>query len=469
VASIFARKPKDPRKPVTGTSMQAKGTIPVPSEAMKEQGSARPSKLPDVVPQLQNRLQASRVYKEMEDGDTTFDVAMRAAKVPIQGATFYVQAFDQKPENREIAEFVHYNIFESTSRPFVLVLEDILRMFNDGFSILEQVWETREWTPRRTGANRRKYTMLKKLASRPGSTITDFVYDDNGGPISVKHNAIRADNRSEEVEIKIEKLMVFTFGGVGGDLTGKPLGRTAYQPWYFKKELYKIDAVGHERNRLGIPVWELAEGYSSADASAAWEQVTNIRTNEKTGVVEPPGHSFRFEAPKDQPTDIMASIEHHDAKIIFNVMAQFLLLGLTGGGGRATSGSQVDMFQKAMKYIAEYIAGVFNLYLIPKLVSYNYPTFELPSMRVRNIGETKDLQNFASAHANLLKQMAITLNLDTENWYREALDMPLITQEEWDTGQEKIAIANNTVGNKSDVNPDTGDTSVDPGFETTAG
>lgn len=473
LSKVFARKPPpDPRKPVSGTSYQAKGSVASPRDNMRESGSSMPNRLPDVVPQFQNRAQAMRVYKEMEDGDTTFDVAMRAAKVPIQGATFFIDEFDSKEINREIAEFVRFNIFEGTSRPFVLVLEDILRMFNDGFSVIEQVWETREWTPRRTGANRKKYTMLQKLAVRPASTIAEIKYDDNGGPISVVQQAVRADGNTEEIEIKMDKLMIFTFQGVGGDLMGKPLGRTAYQPWYFKKELYKIDAVGHERNRLGIPAWQLPEGYSKKDAEAAWEQVTNIRTNEKTGVVKPPGHEFEFTVPQHQPTDIMASIEHHDAKIIFNVMAQFLLLGLTGGGGRATSGSQVDMFQKAMKYLANYVAGVFNLYLVPKLVGYNYDTAEFPRMRVRNIGETKDLQNWASAHASLLNQAVFSLNLDTENWYRDQMDMPLISEDERNQSQVQNAVqdaATTQKNGKGATYPSTGNTSVEPGFDSTKG
>lgn len=466
MALIPRRKVKDPRKTVSGTTLTGKGSVPSPSDAMRERGSSFPVRLPDVVPQFANRQQALRVYKEMEDGDTTFDVALRAAKVPIQGASFFMQPFDDKEINQDISEFCSYNIFEGTSRPFVLVLEDILRMFNDGFSVIEQVWETREWAARRTGANRKKYTMLKNLAVRPASTISDILYDDTGGPVGVKQQAIRSDGRTEEVEIKIDKLLIFTFGILGGDLTGKPLGRTAYQPWYFKKELYKIDAIGHERNRLGVPRWNLAEGFSNSDVNAAWEQVTNVRTNEKTGVVVPPGHDFKFETVENNPTDIMKSIEHHDAKILLNVMAQFLLLGLTGGGGRATSGAHVDMFQKAMKYVAKYICGVFNLYLIPKLVGYNFNTNEFPHMRVRNIGETKDLQQWAAAVSNLASQEMITPDMDTENYIREEIDFPYKIEprpEPKETTSKKGGVETNS------QNSGQGDTSVPPGFESTAG
>ena len=37
-------------------------------------------------------------------------------------------------------------------------------MYEFGFSVMEKVYEDREWSPRKTGANRRVYTMLRKLA-----------------------------------------------------------------------------------------------------------------------------------------------------------------------------------------------------------------------------------------------------------------------------------------------------------------
>ena len=472
----------DPRKPESGTSLESKGQAPVPADAMKEKGSSIPVRIPDVVPQFSSRNQALRIFREMQDSDVTVDVSLRATKVPIQGAQFFLQPFDDKPVNKEITEFAGFNIFEGISRPFILVLEDILRMFDDGFSILEPVWEIREWSPNRSGANRKKYTMLRNLAARPGSTIKEIKYNDNGGPVSVVQDAVRADGNAEEVELKSENILIFTFGGIGGDLMGRPLLRTAYEPWFYKNTLYKIDAIQKERNALGVPGMELPEGYTASDVSAAWEMVTNMRTNERAGFVEPPGFKFRFEKQEGQPVNIMPSIEHHDARILLNVMAQFLLLGLQGGGGRATSGSHVDMFQKAMKYIANYICGIFNLYLIPKIVGYNYDTIEFPQMRVRNVGETKDLQMWASAHANLITSGAISMNADTENWYRENLDMPFLTEEERDAIAKALASAATSNGSangngdgasrgdKGTVDPanrrsGTGNTNTTPGAE----
>lgn len=73
-------------------------------------------------------------------------------------------------------------------------------------------------------------------------------------------------------------------------------------------------------------------------------------------------------------------------------------------------------------------------------------------MRVRNVGETKDLQMWASAHSNLFSQEILTKTFETEEWYRENLDMPYLTKEEWDAGQEVLKAAAAPFGNAAPAN-----------------
>jgi hypothetical protein len=135
-------------------------------------------------------------------------------------------------------------------------LQNICHFIEDGFAVFEPVWELREWAPKKTtpNANRRKYTMLRKLAVRPATTITEFMYDDNGGPLGVKQQAISADGNTKEVEIPIEKLVIFTFDKTGGNLEGESILRSAYPHWFYKKVLYDIDAIQKERHGIGIPI-----------------------------------------------------------------------------------------------------------------------------------------------------------------------------------------------------------------------
>jgi hypothetical protein len=393
---------------------------------MQEMGSSRGGQVRDVVPALGNRSQAILIYEEMANSDAAVDVSLRAAKTPVMGADYFVEPFSDNPIDLDIQEFVEFNLLSGTNAPFLLILEDVLRMYEFGFSVIEKVYEEREWAPKRTGANRRKYTMLRKLAPRPTPTIKEIKYDDNGGPVSIVQGAVQADGKPKDVEIDIEKLIIFSNNKKGGNLEGKSILRTAYRHWFFKSNLYNIDGIQKERHGMGFPTIQLKPGYKPADKDAAIELVRNIRTNEHGGAVLPPNWELKFLDLPGQPVDVMKSIEHHNGGIMLNTMSQFLLLGLEGsGGGRATSGAHQDMFNKALRYVANMICDDINLYCVPFLVGYNFDTDHFPKLRVRNIGETKDMQQWASAISNLLAQHAITPDMETEQWIRTVIDAPL--------------------------------------------
>lgn len=413
----------DPRKPDRGTSYQAQGIVKADATVMNEKGSQNTGIIRDI-PIFSSRRQQLETFDKMANNDVAVDVSLRAAKVPVQGADFFIAPYGTEGEDQEIAQFVHYNLFEGQSYPFLLLMDEILRFYEYGFSVLEKCFELREWSPQRKGANRRKYTMLKKLAPRPAHTIKEFTYDDNGGPTGIVQNALRADGTREEVTIPIDKLIIFSFNKKGGNLEGKSLLRTSYKHWYYKDRLYKIDGIQKERHALGIPNIELPQNANDDDKKAAHELGRNLRTNERAYIVRPFGMNVDFAKFEGELANVMQSIEHHNGMIMLNVMVQFLLMGLHEGGGRATAGSHQNMFEKSLKFVANLICQYFNLFLIPQLVTYNFDTDKFPKLKVRNIGEARDLQVWASAIANLIKNKAITVDDDFEAWVREVVDGP---------------------------------------------
>jgi hypothetical protein len=360
--------------------------------------------------------------------DAGVDVSIRAAKTPVLGAEFYVQPYDNDPTSVEIADFVWSNLAEGMSSPLINSLEDVLHMYEDGYAVLEKVYELREWTAKGKGRNTKTYTMLKKLGVRPTSTIKELQYDDNGGPMGVLQGAIKGDGTVQDVQLDIGKVMIFTFGRRQGDLTGRSLLRTAYQHWYYKQHLYKIDAIQKERHGIGVPKGMLQPGYNANDKSILRTMLRNLRTNEEAFMLLTPNVDVEFAELKGQPVDVLHSADHHNMMILMNVMGQFLALGVggQGQGSRAVGGVQADLFMKALRYVANYIAEVVNMYLIPELVVYNYPTKNFPQLKVRNIGDSRDLQMLGSALGNLLSQGGLTMDLSTEQWIRGVFDMPAL-------------------------------------------
>lgn len=420
-------------KPTSYTANGLANSGVAPPDYSPESGSSIPVDLREVVPELTSPSTRRVVYGTMLN-DASVDVSARAIKTPVLGAEFFMEPYSSDPADVLTSEFVWDNLAGGMSAPLINTLEDILRFFEDGYSSLEKVYEERSWSPSASGANSKMYTMLKKLGVRPESTISEITNDDNGGVTGLKQQAIRADKHVEEVIIPITKLLIFTFNRRGGDIRGKSILRTAYPHWYYKNHLYKIDAIQKERHGIGVPRGKLLPGFNNNDKDIMRNILRNIRTNEESFVLQTPNVEVDFMELSGNPVNVMESIDHHNMMIMLNVMAQFLVAA-NASGARANAATQVDMFMKALRYVANYIADVINMYLIPELVIYNFPTTNFPKLRVKNLGETKDLQMLAAAFGNLLSQDGITRTLATENFFRRVFDMPEITQEEFDAAQ----------------------------------
>jgi hypothetical protein len=421
------RKDSTPVKQITGTTYKASGAVPVAAN-YNELGSAIAPVIRDPVPSLGTRFQASLVYKKMLRSDVSVKISLRAGKAPVLGADYFIVPFDEDPINLTIAEFVEFNLFQGMSTPWLRTINQALKMYEYGSSVLELVWEEREWAPKVTapGANRRQYTMLKKLAVRPPNTIIRFNYDSNGGPVSITQNAVDEKGQAKEIDIPISKLVIFPFDEEGGNLEGESILRSAYENWYYKYYLYKIDAIQKERHGIGVPDIALQPGYSQTDLAWAHELGANLRTNERAHIVRTTMMEVGFAELKTNLVNVLESIEHHDNQIMKNIMVQFLNMGtVAAGGGRATGATAMDMFLKSMKFIAQgIICDSINLYLIPQLVAYNFKTDKFPSLQVKNVGQAKDLQMWAAAMANLVDKNLITMDDETEQWVRTNVDAP---------------------------------------------
>lgn len=450
------KKDSTPTRQVTGTSYTATGADNVKPVSFQEIGSQKSTAIVDPIPEVGTATQATRTYLKMVRDDASVRVSLRAGKAPVLGAEWFIDPYSDDPQDLAIAEFVEFNLFNGMTTPWVRVIEQILTMYETGRSIFEPVWELREWAPRKTsaGANRRQYTTLRKLAFRPASTISRIDYDDNGGPIQIIHNAIGKNGQPKEVKIPIEKSVIFVFDSQDGGLEGMSILRSAYKHWYYKNELYKIDGIQKERHGIGVPRAKIMPGASKGDIDMATELVRNLRTNEYAYIVSPSTIEIDFAELSGNPVDVLKSALHHDNMIMKNIMVQFLNLGSdSSGGGRATGATSMDMFLKSMRHVANSICDGTNLYLIPNMVAYNFPTDRFPQLRVRGVGETKDMQMFASALNNLAQNDLITIDEATEQWVRQQFDMPRLTSpwtppsERPERVQELIQVAGTKGGN----------------------
>lgn len=273
----------------------------------------------------------------------------------------------------------------------------------------------------------------RKWASRHPVDITDWEYDANGGLQRIKmlpnFNMVTVPNAagaspivgepSTQPVLPIKDLLVFSFDKEAGNAQGMSLLRSAYKPWYFKENLYKIDAIQKERHGIGVPIIKLPPQWKAADRTLADEMGRNLRTNEKAHITLPPMWEISFAELKGQLTNAISSIEHHDSQIAKNVLAGFL-----NSQDGQVSKDAMDIFLKGTRFIADVIRDVINRYAIPQLVNYNWDVDEYPELKVRRIGETVDLRVLSFALRNFIGADVIRPDDDVEDWVRYEMDMP---------------------------------------------
>jgi hypothetical protein len=385
---------------------------------------------------------------------------LRLLKTPVLGARWFMDPVSDKKADVAVADFIWHNLNCAMTISWTQILTEALLMEDFGYYMFEKVFETK--------LVEGKYrTMWSKLAPRHPMDVKKWMYDSHGGPTGVQMYGMEAErlgqpapdphptvagstyftpDLNQTVNIPIDKLLVFTFDREAGNLEGMSVLRSAYKHWYYKEQLYKIDAIQKERHGIGIPVIKLPVNFSAADKTAADDLGRNLRTNERAHVTLPPGWDLLFAKLEGNPVNAMESIEHHNAAIRENILATFM------GGGKTTKEEDQTLFLKSLRFSADIVCDTFNIYAIPQLVDFNMfrgaSKYEYPKLRARRIGETEDQRTMSFTLRNLVGAKIIVPDRRLEEWARRELDAPPIDDTTRAEYQERVD------GGKKQAGPD---------------
>lgn len=356
------------------------------------------------------------IYDEMRRSDGMIRATLLAVTLPIRQAIWRIEPASDDAKDLEIAEFVSNNLFGGMSITWADFLRQALLHLWFGFMIFEQVYKVENGN-----------VLLRKLAPRLPKTLYKWNVDENMELESITQYVMKG-SAYVHIDIPMEKLLIFTNEQEGANYEGISLLRSAYKHWYIKNQLYKIDAIKHDRQGVGIPVIGMPENMTKAKNPEAWSEAKamgeGLRANERSYIIKPFGYTVEMlKMGSTKSTDAIPSIQHHNEQIAVNILAQFLTLGTTKTGSRALGDSFKSLFLLSLQAIAEYMEDTINRYCIKPLVDYNYTTDHYPKLKASNIKEP-DFTSMADAVSKLSKVGALTPDEEMENHIREVGKLP---------------------------------------------
>jgi len=346
------------------------------------------------------------VYKRMRN-DSQVMATLLVMELPIRSAEWEVKPGEGN-KGEEIAEFVRENLFERMSITFDDFIRQALLMLSYGFMLFEKVFEVEDG-----------YLKWRKFAPRMPWTISKWLTDENGGLAGV-HQRVYGDTDAD-VDIPVEKLLLFTNRMEGNNFEGVSFLRAAYKNWWYKDLLYKLAGMAAERTGVGVPYIQLPQGWQPADRDVAKTIVKSIRANEEEGVVLPPGYNLDILQGKEFP--YLDLIEHHDRMIAKSVLAQFLNLGQDRVGSYALSKSQTDLFLMSLRSLAKQICNVINRYAIKQLVELNWGA-DAPVPELFCKLPVQNIDAIAEAAEKLVNASLLTPDENLEDFMRDVMDLP---------------------------------------------
>jgi len=369
---------------------------------------------------------AAQVYREMSDNDPVVGGILFAIEMIPRQIDWMVEPGGVSAQDAELADFV-FGCMHDMATPWVEFIAEVLSMMRFGFAPHEVVYKHRGGPDPGTtvgvtdGIERplppSKFNDGKlgwaKLPIRAQESVFSWVWDDsadgNGELIAMTQ---QPPPDYIERTIPLSKLLLFRTTTHKGNPEGRSVLRNAYRPWYYKRSIEEIEAIGIERDLAGLPVAKIPRRLFSANATteeraalAQWTKtVRDVRRDSLEGIVIPveydkDGHPlYEFELLTTGGTrqiDTNAVIGRKNVEIATTVLADFILLGHEKVGSFALASSKTKLFSVALGGWLDMVVAVLNEQAIPRLLAVNGLTVENPPRIAYGDLESVDLADLA--------------------------------------------------------------------------
>lgn len=398
----------------------------------------------DFLRQLQGKS-AYANFREMADNDPVVGAMLHSIEMVVRSVDWSVEPSDPQDQRAiDEAQFISTCI-NDMSTSWDDTLASILTFLVYGFSYHEIVYKYRRgYTD--DAKTRSKYNDgrigWRKLPIRSQDTVQRWDFDETGGVKGMYQLDPYAPDKGL-VYLPIEKCLLFRTTTKMNNPQGRSILRNAFVPWYYKRRIQEIEAIGIERDLAGMPVAYVPPQLLSNNASqqeqaalAAIKQIVrNIKRDEQEGIVFPLAYDPDTKMPAYElkllstggrrQFDTNEIVTRYDQRISMTVLGDFLLLGHEGVGTQALSVSKIELFLTSLNAYLSNIAETFNSYAIPRLMRLNGVPEELSPALTYSPPKNIDLDGIAK-YITALTQSGAQLFPDTdlENYLRGLAGLP---------------------------------------------
>lgn len=390
---------------------------------------------------------ARRVYQEMSDNCPVVGALLFAMQALFRSVEWSVQAADDSAKSEKGATFLE-EVLDDMEMPIESVMTEVATMFPFGFSVHEVLWKKRvgpdETDPTKRSRFEDNKIGLRGLPGRAQSTIYRWEIDPATGDIK---GVWQQPISGHLLFIPMEKLLLFRTTEAKNNPEGRSILRNAYRPWYFKRRIEEIEAIGVERDAAGLPVIRIPSAYMAHDADPADKALfeaykglaRGIKRDNNDGIVLPsdvgkdgkPLFGLELLSTAGSRTiDTTKVLERYDRQIAMSVLADFIFLGQSAVGSFALSSDKTALFGQALGAFLANVASVFNRVLIPALWKVNnLPNDTMPKLVFEDV-ERPNLAELSSYVTSLAGAgMAMFPDRELENKLREMGGLPPAPEE----------------------------------------
>ena len=398
----------------------------------------------DFLRQLQGKQKYAN-FREMADNDPVVGGYLNGIEMIVRSVDWSVRPADENDERAVAeAEFVS-GCLTDMSTTWDDTLASILTFLVYGFSYHEIVYKYRKGytnDPKTQSKYDDGRIGWRKLPIRSQDTVQKWEFDKNGGIQGMWQLDPNAPDKGL-VYLPIDKCLLFRTTTKLNNPEGRSILRNAFVPWYYKRRIQEIEAIGIERDLAGMPVAyvppQLLSNNATSEERSALEAikqiVRNIKRDEQEGIVFPLAYDPDTKLPAydlkllstggRRQFDTNEIVTRYDQRIAMTVLADFMLLGHEGVGTQALSVSKIELFLTSLTAYLSQISETFNQYAIPRLMRLNGVNEELSPYLTYSPPKNIDLDGIAK-YITALAQAGAPLfpDQDLENYLRGLAGLP---------------------------------------------